>query len=146
MAKRNGSTPSKNKESTALQKESGDFSELMETTPFGLMRRFSEEMDRLFGGTLASRATDLVGGRWSPQVEMFARDNNLVVRADLHIVAVDAEQADLARSAWRKYGKGRHTAALNFGDCFSYALAKSSSEPLLAKGTDFASTDIVVWK
>src|ERR1043165_6480131 len=81
MAKRNGSTPSKNKESTALQK--GDLSELMETTPFGLMRRFSEEMDRLFGGTLASRATDLVGGRWWPQVEMFERDNNFVVRADL---------------------------------------------------------------
>jgi ribonuclease VapC len=59
---------------------------------------------------------------------------------------VDAEQADLARSAWRKYGKGRHGAGLNFGDCFSYALAKFSGEPLLAKGTDFARTDIAVWK
>jgi len=67
-----------------------------------------------------------------------------VVRANLKIVPVDAEQADLARSAWRKYGKGRHPAALNFGDCFSYALAKSSGEPLLAKGTDFALTDIEV--
>jgi HSP20 family protein len=93
MAKRNGSTPSKNKESTALQK--GDLSELMETTPFGLMRRFSEEMDRLFGGTLASRATDLVGGRWSPQVEMFERDNNLVVRADLPGMTKDDVKLEL---------------------------------------------------
>jgi ribonuclease VapC len=64
-----------------------------------------------------------------------------VVRANLQIIPVDAEQADLARSAWRKYGKGRHPAALNFADCFSYALAKATGEPLLAKRTDFASTD-----
>src|ERR1041384_7105201 len=94
MAKRNGSTPpSKHKESTALQK--GDLSELMETTPFGLMRRFSEEMDRLFGGTLASRATNLVGGRWSPQVEMFERDHNLVVRADLPGMTKDDVKLEL---------------------------------------------------
>ena len=67
-----------------------------------------------------------------------------VVRANLQIVPVDAEQADLARSAWRKFGKGRHPAGLNFGDCFAYALAKFSGEPLLAKGTDFARTDIAV--
>ena len=65
-----------------------------------------------------------------------------VLRTSLHIVPVDADQADIARSAWRKYGKGRHPAALNFGDCFAYALAKSTGEPLLAKGTDFAATDI----
>jgi len=95
MAKRNGSTPSANKQSTALQKGSGDFNELLETTPFGIMRRFSEEMDRLFGGTLASRATDLVGGRWSPQVEMFERDNNLVVRADLPGMTKDDVKLEL---------------------------------------------------
>ena len=65
-----------------------------------------------------------------------------LVRANLQIVSVDNEQAEIARSAWRKYGKGRHPAALNFGDCFAYALAKSSGEPLLAKGTDFVATDI----
>jgi len=59
------------------------------------MRRFSEEMDRLFGGTLASRATDLVGGRWSPQVEMFERDNNLVVRADLPGMTKDDVKLEL---------------------------------------------------
>jgi len=65
-----------------------------------------------------------------------------VVRAALQIVPVDAEQVEIARSAWRNYGKGRHSAALNFGDCFAYALAKSTGEPLLAKGGDFATTDI----
>jgi ribonuclease VapC len=68
------------------------------------------------------------------------------VRAGLEVVPFDAEQAELARSAWRKFGKGRHAAGLNFGDCFSYALAKSTGEPLLAKGTDFAVTDISLHK
>lgn len=67
-----------------------------------------------------------------------------VVRTNLEVIAVDAEQVEIARSAWRKYGKGRHLAGLNFGDCFAYALAKSSGEPLLAKGTDFTQTDIEV--
>src|SRR5271157_2875366 len=64
-----------------------------------------------------------------------------VVRAKLEVVPVDAEQAEIARAAWRRYGKGRHKAGLNYGDCFSYALAKVSGEPLLAKGDDFAQTD-----
>ncbi|MGA7219255.1 MAG: type II toxin-antitoxin system VapC family toxin [Candidatus Sulfotelmatobacter sp.] len=67
-----------------------------------------------------------------------------IVRAQLKIVPIDAELAELARSAWRKYGKGRHPAGLNFGDCFSYALAKATGEPLLAKGTDFAKSDVVL--
>jgi ribonuclease VapC len=67
-----------------------------------------------------------------------------VVRANLEVVAVDNEQVEVARSAWRKYGKGRHPAGLNFGDCFAYALAKSCGETLLAKGADFRLTDIDV--
>lgn len=67
-----------------------------------------------------------------------------VIRANLQITPVDAEQAELARHAWRRFGKGRHPAALNYGDCFAYALAKWTGEPLLAKGTDFASTDVAV--
>lgn len=79
------------------------------------------------------------------QGEAAGREFDLfVVRANLQIVPVDAEQVEIARSAWRKYGKGRHPAALNFGDCFAYALAKSSDEPLLAKGGEFALTDIEV--
>lgn len=83
----------------------------------------------------------------SKQGEEAGREFDLfLVRANVRTVPVDAAQVDLARSAWRKYGKGRHPAALNFGDCFSYALAKSSGEPLLAKETDFAKTDISIWK
>jgi ribonuclease VapC len=67
-----------------------------------------------------------------------------VIRANLQVVPVDGEQVEIARSAWRKYGKGRHPAALNFGDCFAYALARSLGEPLLARGRDFALTDIEV--
>lgn len=65
-----------------------------------------------------------------------------LVKIGAEIVAVDAGQADAARRAWRRYGKGRHAASLNYGDCFSYALALSRSEPLLFKGRDFAKTDI----
>jgi len=63
-------------------------------------------------------------------------------RTAVEVVPVDAEQVEVARLAWRKYGKGRHPAALNFGDCFAYALAKTLGEPLLAKGNDFAQTDL----
>jgi ribonuclease VapC len=63
-------------------------------------------------------------------------------KAGAQIVAVDAELADVARRAWRRFGKGRHPAGLNFGDCFSYALASLTQEPLLFKGADFAQTDI----
>jgi ribonuclease VapC len=59
-----------------------------------------------------------------------------------NIISVDAEQADAARRAWRRYGRGRHSAALNYGDCFSYALAMTRGEQLLFKGEDFAKTDI----
>ncbi|MCA1443132.1 type II toxin-antitoxin system VapC family toxin [Ensifer sp. IC4062] len=63
-------------------------------------------------------------------------------KAGVEIVAVDAEQIAVARRAWRSYGKGRHPAGLNYGDCFSYALAKTRNEPLLYKGDDFSRTDI----
>jgi ribonuclease VapC len=60
------------------------------------------------------------------------------------IEAVTPKQAELARQAYRDFGKGRHKASLNFGDCFSYALAKEMDEPLLFKGSDFARTDVEV--
>jgi ribonuclease VapC len=66
----------------------------------------------------------------------------LMARASLSIEAFTAEQAEIAREAWRRFGKGRHAAGLNFGDCFSYALAKATGEPLLFKGNDFTHTDI----
>jgi ribonuclease VapC len=65
-----------------------------------------------------------------------------LVKIGAEIVAVDANQVDTARRAWRRYGKGRHAASLNYGDCFSYALAMTHSETLLFKGEDFAKTDV----
>ena len=65
-----------------------------------------------------------------------------LARAAIEIAPADADQIEIARIAWLKYGKGRHPAGLNFGDCFAYALAKISGMPLLAKGNDFARTDI----
>jgi ribonuclease VapC len=68
--------------------------------------------------------------------------DRLVERAGIELVAVDADQARVAREAWSRFGKGRHAAALNFGDCFSYALARVLGEPLLYKGGDFSQTDV----
>ncbi len=66
----------------------------------------------------------------------------LMHRARIEVVPFNVEQLDVARDAWRRFGKGRHAAGLNFGDCFSYALASTSAEPLLFKGNDFGLTDV----
>ena len=65
-------------------------------------------------------------------------------RARIRVVPLDSEQARIAREAWRRFGKGRHQAGLNIGDCCAYALAKSTGAPLLFKGHDFSKTDILV--
>ena len=66
----------------------------------------------------------------------------LLYRARIEVVTVDQDQAEIARLAWRRFGKGRHPAALNYGDCFAYALAKSRRAALLFTGNDFERTDI----
>ena len=63
-------------------------------------------------------------------------------RAQIELEPVTREQAQTARQAWRRFGKGNHSAGLNFGDCFAYALAMTTREPLLFKGRDFELTDI----
>jgi ribonuclease VapC len=78
-----------------------------------------------------------LGPEASRQCDMFFR------RAGIAIEPVTVEQAHLARQAFLDFGKGRHPAALNFGDCFAYALAKITGEPLLFKGEDFKRTDLV---
>ena len=75
-------------------------------------------------------------GTGSRQFDAFMR------RSGIAIEPVSEEQAHLARQAFADYGKGRHAADLNFGDCFSYALAKATGEPLLFKGKDFSKTDV----
>jgi len=87
----------------------------------------------------------------SSMVLISKRGDSLEVEADLDrmlhearaaIIPVSVTHAKIAREAFRKYGKGRHRAGLNFGDCFSYALSKSYGLPLLFKGNDFIWTDI----
>ena len=66
-------------------------------------------------------------------------------RAGIELAAVDSEQAHVARRGFSRFGKGRHRAGLNYGDCFSYALATVLGEPLLYKGDDFRHTDITAF-
>ena len=67
----------------------------------------------------------------------------LLHQIQAEIIPLSLEQAKIAHKAWRTFGKGRHEAALNIGDCCSYALAKVSGEPLLFKGEDFSKTDVL---
>ncbi len=66
----------------------------------------------------------------------------LLLRAGIEALPFNEEQLRLARHAFRTYGKGRHPAGLNLGDCFSYAASRTTGEPLLYKGDDFAKTDV----
>lgn len=85
-------------------------------------------------------ATMVTESKGSP---LLAREmENYLATAQFEFVPVTLEQAEAARVAWRRFGKGNHPAHLNFGDCFSYALAKTTGEPLLFKGNDFSQTDI----
>jgi ribonuclease VapC len=76
----------------------------------------------------------------SRQLDAFLR------QADIAIEPVTEAHAHIARQAFTDYGKGRHPAGLNYGDCFSYALAKATGEPLLFKGKDFSKTDLIAEK
>jgi ribonuclease VapC len=73
------------------------------------------------------------------------RLDDLIVQTEIAVEPVTREQAEIARAAYRDFGKGSgHPAGLNFGDCFAYALAKSTREPLLFKGDDFSHTDVAI--
>ncbi|MBK7974087.1 MAG: type II toxin-antitoxin system VapC family toxin [Deltaproteobacteria bacterium] len=76
--------------------------------------------------------------------EQGGRELDLLIQvAELEVVPVDSAQVAAARQAFRRFGKGRHPPGLNFGDCFAYALAVTTGEPLLFKGSDFAATDVL---
>jgi ribonuclease VapC len=68
----------------------------------------------------------------------------LLAKLKVEIIAVSEKQASLAHKAFQRFGRGRHLARLNFGDCFAYALAKDRGAPLLFKGEDFSQTDIAM--
>jgi len=106
------------------------------------LQLLSESETRLLSAANALETAMVVESR---RGEAAGRELDLFLhRTKIEIVAVDEEQFSIARFAWRKFGKGRHPAALNFGDCFAYALTKTSSEPLLAKGDDFQRTDLQI--
>ena len=69
--------------------------------------------------------------------------DHFIERAKIELTPVTVRQGELARDAWRRYGKGRRPRGLNLGDCFAYALAIDTGEPLLFKGDDFTRTDVV---
>ena len=108
-------------------------------------RRHFNELIEADGSRLISSATLVEAALVieSRRGEPAGRELDLFLhRAGISVVAVDAEQSEIARLAWRKYGKGRHPAGLNYGDIFAYALAEVSAQPLLAKGRDFQQTDL----
>ena len=70
--------------------------------------------------------------------------DRFIARASIELIPVDREQGQLARSAFSRFGKGRHRAGLNYGDCFSYAAAINLGELLMCKGDDFIHTDVAV--
>jgi len=105
-----------------------------------LNERIVHASRRLISAATVVEAGIALLGRESAKNEPFL--DLFLQKAGFEVVAVDAEQARVAREAFRRFGKGRHAAGLNFGDCFAYALASVTGEPLLYKGDDFAKTDI----
>lgn len=112
----------------------------MEPEAARLAQAIAADPVRLISAATLVEASIVVESRHG---EPAARELDLAVaRAGMVIEPVTAEQADTAREAWRRFGKGRHPAGLNYGDCFSYALARVTGEALLFKGNDFMQTDI----
>jgi len=97
---------------------------------------------RLVSAVTALEAAMVIEGRYGSDAG--ADLELLLYTSRVQIVPFDPEQATVAVRAWKKYGKGRHPAALNLGDCCVYALAKVTGEPLLCKGRDYAQTDLPV--
>jgi ribonuclease VapC len=96
--------------------------------------------DPRLSAVTAVEAAIVVEARQGPEA---TNDLNLLIReAGIEVADCDREQVAAAVAAWRRFGKGRHPASLNFGECFSYALARTSGDPLLYKGNDFSQTDI----
>lgn len=109
--------------------EQEEFAELIEQDP-----------TRLISTTSVLEATIVLEGHRNlaagQQLDLFLH------RGHVRVVPFDGDQLGIARAAFRKFGKGRHVAGLNFGDCAVYALSQWSGEPLLFKGDDFAATDV----
>jgi len=105
-----------------------------------LARAIARDPRRLVSAFSALEAAVVIENRKGPAG---GRELDVLVhRAGIEIVSLTPEQGELAREAYRRYGKGRSSAGLNLGDCCAYALSRYSGEPLLFKGDDFARTDV----
>ena len=112
-----------------------------------------EEERRAYNEAIEAAASRMISVATSVEVSIVIesrfgaeglRDLDLFIdRAGIEIAEVDLEQGQLARRAFSRFGKGRHRAGLNYGDCFAYALAVARGESLLYKGEDFAQTDVI---
>ncbi len=111
------------------------------------------EPDRAtFAGAIAGATTRLVSAGTLLELSIVLESRNgaagataiddFILKSRIVVMPFNAEQVAIAREAYRRFGRGRHPAGLNFGDCFAYALSKTSGEPLLFKGDDFARTDV----
>ena len=104
------------------------------------MQALAEDTKRLTSAVSALEAAIVIHNRKGPAG---ARELDLLIfTAGIVTVSMNEEQVRLAKEAYVKFGKGHHPAALNMGDCCSYALSRLSGEPLLYKGDDFSKTDI----
>jgi ribonuclease VapC len=110
--------------------------------------RGEPEADRFVDALLSGAPARISAGTLLEAQMVAERDcglmelERLIALAAIKIVPVDARQVALAFEGFQRFGKGRHPAGLNFGDCFAYGLARALGEPLLFKGNDFAQTDI----
>ncbi len=113
-----------------------------EATAERLIASVDSDRRRLVSAATVVELTLVVLGRVGEAGE--SQLDRLLAAIDAEIVPVDAEQATIARDAALHYGRGRHRAGLNFGDCFSYALSVALGEPLLCVGDDFSQTDVAL--
>jgi ribonuclease VapC len=111
-----------------------------EPEPYDFNRKIEADSRRLISTASVLETSIVVESRYGE--EAYRELDFFLLKAGIDICPFDTEQMEIARRAYRQYGKGRYRASLNYGDCFSYALAKQTGEPLLFKGNDFSHTDI----
>ena len=102
----------------------------------------------LFGESDAAHYAQAISATWPRHMSAVALleatmvEGMFLYKAEIELAPVTPGHVAAARRAWWRFGKGNHRAALNFGDCFAYALTKATGEPLLLKGDDFAHADV----
>ena len=105
-----------------------------------IRRAFDRDDVRLLSAATLLEVSMVIESR---KGESGGRDLDLLIsKSKIEVIPVDESQVDEARRAWRRFGRGRHPAGLNYGDLFSYALARTTGQPLLFTGGDFARTDV----